>query len=717
MGFSEEFKAIARDRNGEAAKARLFARARDGQNLTLHSSMASAATDGAWSNSSNIIRSTDPTERQYGSDGVFLYKWENSAGASTNEYLGQSVGVLHGRVVASVEVSEEDAARVAIRLYDETIDDYFAAEFDFVAGVPVEDEASRVLAYKAGVIQGVDGSGIVHRIYLVADLPSSGRDGNSFSIRIYPAEGSSVEGVGSVVGNASVETQRDAPRRYTRTTTAALENQPGELVELTSGEAMLRANPVTRKREHRFGVVQPQSWQSEITNASDEIFGMDLAEAWVALRVGFPEADVWETVAQGRIRKISVSTDARITIEARDLLFDVLKSALPRDMHWGAEGWASAMKVYTKDADSEDFINDRDGDGADETLPVANEANCLDERIRLVFVSATTYEVRYEDGSVDDNGGAFYSISSDETIPNSSAAAAVTIPAAGWSSDTGAYSSGDTFFFDTSSGMASSDLTPIFAIYNLLTGDYAPKVYDVMSGVWYASPFENASAVIASATNFLSHEIGGTWKEGTSVLELIQDALKIVHGSLFPTPDGRLGLYVLEPSTASAEVLNGDPDRGPVDIMKATYVDDADETYNRVVYRYKSLGTEVDSFYEAVDENSPFSDDLVEEVEIGWAVSPLAIQSSANKFISRFRGIRRHWTIYANLTGAVVEMARAISIYEPALGADGVKTDVVTSVLNIAGNTSEIHAYTERVAYADYAVVGISVVGGDDLVW
>lgn len=702
MAFSEAFKAICRDPRGEAARARIFVRPADAENYVVRSALA-AVGDGVWS--ASTYATLDATEWAESSVGGPLFAIENLTGASTAEYVGQDVGALSGKIVVSCEAQYKSAALVAITMRDTTAAADLTALWQFTAGVP----AYLGGAGASGGVTLVAGTA-TYRLWALIDLDTYGAAGHEFDIRLLPSAGVATAGVGTYMGAVAIEKARIEPGRYVETADAVARNQPGALLELTSFENAVRVNPVSRKRERSFGVIQPQTWQFEITDNSRTLAARDLTDAWIALQAGFPTAGVWETMAQGRIKTADASTDGTITYECEDALMAVLDQKLPRARHFGTAGWASPMRTLTKSSGSADFV-------AETALVVTGGADCLNETIRLVLVSAIAYEVRYEDGSVDDNGGGFYSITADEAISNSAGDPIVTVPAAGWSVDADAYTAGDTFAFDTAAPIAAALLTPVALIWSLLTGEYRVPVYDVMAGEWYESPFADDAAVLAAAANYDDYEIAGTWEKGTSLMELVQDALKIVHGSMFPTLDGRFGLYTLEPTSASSDELNGDMARGPVDIRSARRRDDREFTFNRVVYRYKTLGTETAAEHEAVDADSPYSEDLAYEVSVGWAVSQLAIESAANKFIARFSRTRQHYTIYSTLAGAVVDMTRAVSIYEPELGMAGVKSDVTTAVFDIEGNTSEVHAYTDPVAYQTYARVGVSTVGGADKVW
>jgi len=124
--------------------------------------------------------------------------------------------------------------------------------------------------------------------------------------------------------------------------------QPGTLVELTATQELLDLNPIEFRRERQFGVVQGQVWQLRLSNTDRALMAYELKECWLAIRAGFPAADVWETMAQGRIKKVTWSAAGSVTIDVADTVMDLLNYTMPRDTRYQeSNGWVSQVQSET----------------------------------------------------------------------------------------------------------------------------------------------------------------------------------------------------------------------------------------------------------------------------------------------------------------------------------------------------------------------------------
>jgi len=211
--------------------------------------------------------------------------------------------------------------------------------------------------------------------------------------------------------------------------------------------------------------------------------------------------------------------------------------------------------------------------------------------------------------------------------------------------------------------------------------------------------------------------ISGFWSKGTPLSQLIQDALKVVHGSIFPTRVGRVGLWVLQPSTAVAAHLNGTPGQGPIEILDdATMEDDLDEAVSSVTYSYKTLDGE-DATCTAVDASTSLLSPRHVEVTIGWEVRGVTAQDSCDKYLNRYKDGVRRYTLPATLAGITGEIGTGLSFTEGELDLETRVSDVTDIEYDLLENKLELTAHTDPVVNAIYFVLGTSVLNGAEVLW
>ena len=496
-----------------------------------------------------------------------------------------------------------------------------------------------------------------------------------------------------------------------------VDGAPDTLVELTDGNTVISLNPVTTKREHAWGVMQAQVWQIRLTDEDGALRGYDLLGCYCALEGEFIDEAESALFAQGTIARVIPDTGASIALEVHSPAMNLLNWELPRDIYFQDTGWAGNIQAMSKDQASSQYTNDYDDDGTDEGVTVHTASNCRDETYVIEFTTATAYSVTCEDGTPQTGK----QINQDEDITSEgSSGTAVTIETEGWDQTGSAYAVGDIFVFYTAVARSANELSPVYMIEHLIEDVVDLEAYDVATGAAYGSPLYDTSNWTTSGTAAAGDEIGGFWAKGTKISKLIQDALKVVHGAIFVAPTGQIALWVLSPTTEVGVHFNGDPALGTVNLLAPSSIaKDADIAVNRLLVEYLDINSGDDAVIEQVDTDSAFHDVKTTTVSIGWRALGTAVDSSASKYMNRFKGGRTLYTLSATLAGAALDMTQALTITDPVLGLTLEQADVNSIAVDLVRNMVTVEAYADPVTNADYAVVGTSVVDGGDghVVW
>ena len=345
-----------------------------------------------------------------------------------------------------------------------------------------------------------------------------------------------------------------AVRAYLRADTSGGSDQ---LITLTGLEEILSVSEVKRYREREFGIVQGQQWEMQLANVYDTFnpssdawptTETSILLKWVAMQFGFPIADEWETVAQGRIHRSSVSTDGTATIQAGDPIMDLLAYSWPREAVFDErDAWVSPVKAVSKAATSKDFLA-ATGPAIDASFTVADVHN---ETFRLVFASPTTYNVTYEDGTNQSGGPYNIATATVDIVSNQSAGAVVRIYTADWDATGSAYASGDEFVLHTSKKYGSAVMQPVQMIQELISQAGRALSYDVVSGA-PQSVYADSANWTAVASDFSTTICRGYWAKGSNLMEMIQGILKAMNATIYPSTDGRIAIWALASGSSSA---------------------------------------------------------------------------------------------------------------------------------------------------------------------
>lgn len=520
-------------------------------------------------------------------------------------------------------------------------------------------------------------------------------------------------------------------RLWTRIATAAGANQ---LVELTALGGFVSVSAIEEERERQFGVAQGQRWEITLDNSSGwanprsaiHPFAEPLELRWCALEYDL-EGNT-ELGAQGRISRVFRSTQTgTVTIQVGDPIMDLLDYDWPRDAVFDErDRWISGVQPVVR-ADASSSYS-----GATGPTALGTTAQTSNETFRLVFATATTFDVVYEDGTTQ-SGGPFPIGSNLDVVSNVSSVAVARLYASDWA---GSYATGDEFVFYTSKAYTAGNLAPVFLMMDLLGQAGAVSAYDVKAGTTL-SIFHDILNWVALNTYFSGILVRGYQSKGTSLASMIQGLLKVIHGAIYTTPTGQIALYAATPGAIGAGTgtpISGDPKSGlPVVISRIDAEMSDDEIVTVTTWTYSHLGfpagahggppvTEQATVTRFADPG--FVDPITlqkirrgSDHSIPWAVTGSAIVTAAERLVARYGTERPYYTIQGPLALLEHDLNDAVTVYEPALDVVAEKLQVVSRATYPTENYVEILAYADPVVSSSFFIIGQSVIDGSDLIF
>lgn len=472
------------------------------------------------------------------------------------------------------------------------------------------------------------------------------------------------------------------------------------VADVTNTQEVVSISAIASRREKKHGIMQGQSWQIQTTNTDNEYTSSDYSDAYGQIIVEFTDASESEPIVQGRIYKTTASTNGTMTFEVHDTVIDLLNYEIPRDIHYQDTGWLGEMQVYSKDPDS---------DGWDSTvdLAITSAPDLEDETFYVTFTSSVAFDVTRDGGAGTQSG----TTALPKSISNNNGAV-LSIPSSGWS---GTYASGDVFVFYSAAPRVAADLAPGAMIMDLID-EAVPSVPVISATPAAGNAFYDSTNWAAFVTDTAGDEIGGFWPKGTPVSRMIQDALKIIHGSIYSVPNGRLAIWHLSPNTDTRVSLNGDPEQGTVSIIEASTAHDLTEKVSAVTYEYLDLEGN-DAAVTSTDADTVLITPKIETVRIGWRARGLSVESAANIHLNRLKAGRREYTVKATLAGLLADVGAGVSITDPDIDLTVEASDVTEISMDLLNNKVTIKAHVDPVVIEDYAIVEIATVGGTEVVW
>jgi len=526
-----------------------------------------------------------------------------------------------------------------------------------------------------------------------------------------------------------IQVDTDPPGEFLENVGQTFQNIPGTLRAISDDSTSISINPIETVRERYFGVSQGQKTVIRISNSDFIDTSIDLQGAWCAVQAGFVDADIWETVAQGRIVNAVADTDLNLTLELDDGVMEVINSEISRDMKFTSTGWISDVERVDIDTGSTRWNSDS---GVTEVY-APNAANIQDERFEIVFEDDDQFKIYRENGlpvaySFDDTGaldvfsgaGVLFSASTAATYTarfGSTSAPdewALTISGTGWGTG---YTPGDTFEVFTSAPRSTDELSPMGMVAHLIEDVVGVRVFDVMNGEYYSSPLfdtENWTNLITGSSNN-GRRLGGYWRNGSRVIQMVQDALKLEVGAIYPTNTGQIaGWYPIGLSSGST-ALNGRPGNAAVTILSAEREVSLDDYANKITYEYVDLESEEDTSFTV---ESTFNSllDRHKTIKTRWGSDRGTVRTAADKANIRFSVPREIFRVSATLDVAGLTISDPISITEPFLNATSERVDVVEKAIDVQGQRISLEAWTDPLTQIAVFLIDGQLVGDSESV-
>lgn len=518
-----------------------------------------------------------------------------------------------------------------------------------------------------------------------------------------------------------------------------------QLIELTANEKVVTLSPVSREREREPGVILADQWGAKITNGTGKFHRSGpnwltteetIIGKHAVLELGFPDAGHWEVFGQGKIRGFRTHVDGTASIRVSSVLEDILNRRLPRPLLQDHRqvGWASPVEPV-KVADGNGSYNSV---GNVSIVLGTGMAQAPWEKFLFRFVSPTTFNIVYEDGTTQAGGpfstGANVAVKSNRQLPFGQTAQ---INAAGW---TGTFAAGDEFVFYTGAGDAPPpvEVTPSQMLRALLSwawgdlnGGANNTIPDVLNGGTQLLLFDYDTWPTSGAwadldTQFTNVIVRGFFERGRAYGDLIQGLLRIMNASLWPARTGQIGVWWVEPNLVgqTTKVVTGDPAADDPSILEAERIEDDSFTAQRVLYTYRGLNfTVTDGVTPVLDEaiadvtaTGTFVEVQEDAVDLEWAATSIDVEAAANRHLNRFTLPMPTYRVHGTLTNLLEhDLSDAVDVVEPGLSELGRKIQLTQVTVSRDEQTVEIIGQDDPIVTQEYWLLGTSVLGTDTI--
>jgi hypothetical protein len=480
-----------------------------------------------------------------------------------------------------------------------------------------------------------------------------------------------------------------------------------ETIVITETETALAVSVVNRRRDRKFGTVQAQNWQFELTNATLAMMADDIAGGAVQLECGFLDADEWAVCAVGRIFETEASISGLISVDVIDAIQEFLDARLVRDIYFRDTAWSGEVQDELRSDTSSGYNNSLAPLGVG-TVPFgAWQSLCVDYTFTIEFTSATAFKIVLENGNEVQTGV----ITADLNIYGQQVPAPtfefITLSKLGWDLDTNAYVAGDKFVFFSALARTQTQLGGGALLADLLNIP-ALQVYDFPTAAWTALLHEplgwNAGLFIPTSGD----KFGGFHARGSRLIDLAQGIMRIIQVSLYTMPNGRIFYWYLTPAEVIGQTLSTDPDAdGPV-ILGGSVKTGILETYNSIIYRYKNLVDGSDAVAKIKDPNTPFDAEMVLDFTIPWEVRAVSVTVAVGRVLARFQNPNKVYNLETTFGGAGVDIGEIVTITAPAIGLSNVQASVISVGLDPLNDRALIEATVEEIVLEDRAKVGFT---------
>jgi len=493
---------------------------------------------------------------------------------------------------------------------------------------------------------------------------------------------------------------------------------PGDLVEIGDYTQIVSINPIVRKREREFGVVQGSSVQIQISNVDLETVDQSLVNACCYIDIGFPTADEWETVYHGKVKNVKTNTNLTAVLEIEDPIMELLEGSLSRPIGFQNDtAYVSAVEE----------VDIADGSGSYSATP--NVINSFDYSIKdqtytIKFLSEDTFSVCNEKGFPLGNISTFENIfetgstaefTAEEVIagPIWGLNNALQIPSNGWE---GTFVAGDTYQFHVSRARTIGETSTYGIVEHLITDVAGLNIYDVENDVYFSSPYSNLPVFSGYITGDTG-QVNGVWDAGSKYIDMIQEALKLTHSTIFPSKEGLIEFHSPDMLETGTTTINGDPRFGNISIISGEIEDNLDDYANIVTVNYKSYTDGADksiSKQASVKANKPTE----KVITTKWGVTDAAANTCASRGLYRFNGTRRVYSIDSTLANLTLDITYPANIIEPFLNISNDTVTITEKQIDINNQAVRLIGWNDPFSSLNIARVGYSHIDDTDkVVW
>lgn len=720
MTYSTGFTAVSSDPYGEPLAARVYARRVEPINFTNYYDVSKGRMRPTIS-SGSAWRFTEDTTYSPPVAGQPIYKFAGTGGTMYVEYP-MTMGEMQAanKVCFSAYVHSGSGheyylnTRPALEIRQTKSTSYVGTAYVTLNAYQntFQISAGGGYGYYSGGVE-YEGDGW-SRVWVVMTAQTDDRQFWAYNCRMV-ADRSNTGYSYTYMSAPMVEAEVDTPSPFAYKT--GIINHPTDLFVLSSYEKTINMNPLLRKRERDYGVIQGQKVQLEMSNVELTAMTPSIVNSWVAVQFGYPSYNLWETVYQGRVVSSEANSNLTLNIELDEAVMNVLDRKIDRDVYFDLVPWVSDVKVVSKTSASQSYNNTLGGISINSSL----SANVRDEQYKIVFDTSTTYRIMNEYGAYlldntkafSETGTTFLTTSAATFSPAHyvvTGANVFTMSSTGWTSGASQYVSGDTFAFATSYARTAQQLTPLGMVKHLVEDVAGIVVYDVMNGAYYDSPFVDPEFFTTNSGTSQGF-ICGEWKAGSRIVEMVQDALKLEHMSCYPTESGRIGMWSLSDfHTGSTAILNGNPSDSIVNLIAGSITESNSDYANIIVVKYLDVdtGSEVST---RVEYPAKVTSPVEMAIDIKWRVEDNTALTCASRALYKFNNTKKVYSANATLDLVDVDITHPIAVYDAFLGADGEKVVVVERSLDIQNQQIGIVAWNDPLAYLNVARVGYSNVG------
>jgi len=542
-----------------------------------------------------------------------------------------------------------------------------------------------------------------------------------------------------------------------------------ETLMVTDVEKVLSVSARREAFERRPGFIRAGSITIVVTNTLGTLT-TDVAQigSWARIYIGLASIGRWQPFLQGRISDFRKLGDQTAQVVIDDVVELLLSAKLKQAAAWFATTQTFDLKDDRENPSSGNFITGhkpvlvdgewdyREGPYAHEgeadagAYPVSASTDILDRAVCTIeFLDDTNFQYSWSNdpGYVYDNGGSGYSRNANQTLSARVGGADVAhcvVYAAGWAdavwgAGDAKIAAGDTYRIDfvkakTGAGtFGNGRFNPIEVVREIVQDLFAvtrPPLtygYDGNAEAGYEvsvidTDSEGAWQAASDGMETDSVRIWGAWDEGTTALEMIQDALRVAVASVWATPAGDLGIAIVQPTDEVPIAFDGTRGAAGENLLDTPIEATVDRdriAKMKVRYRAELSGAEVEADGEDDAASEVDKDRYFREMPVGWRTQKTNAERMITLALLRQSRAPTRYELRTTLLGALTaEVFQGATVRDPAAGIDTTAGKIYTAELDPLGCEMRFEVLHEPLLEGElYARVDIDNVDGPKVVW